>query len=198
MPVEVHGGDAAAIVRSRGAVPCRNRGRHRPRGVRAPDPTAGTSPVFVATNPTHEGFPLVVSVIDESADGEWLLARFPTRPNGTTGWIRAADVTEWGLQNRIDVSLASRTLRVSRADRPGPVRGNGVGRGRAPPTPVGEFFIDIVNPLGGDPTYGWGQLSARGSRTCSRPSPAASARSPSTAGTDQRTWGGTCRMDVCA
>ena len=36
-----------------------------------------------------------------------------------------------------------------------------VGRGSTP-TPTGDFYIDIVNPLGGHRVYGWGQLSVAG------------------------------------
>jgi lipoprotein-anchoring transpeptidase ErfK/SrfK len=165
VPVEVHGaGDATAIVPAPPApfwageavVP----------GLEAfsgPDPAAGTAPAFVAANPTHEGFPLVVSVVEAADDGDWLLVRFPQRPNGTTGWVRAADLQQWGIQNRIEVSLTSRTLRVLDGATDQVLFEASVSVGADDtPTPLGDFFIDIVNPLGGHPTYGWGQLSVSG------------------------------------
>lgn len=129
----------------------------------APDPSPGTAPLFTAANPTHEDFPLVVSVVEESADGRWLHVRFPQRPNGTSGWIRAEEVSLWGLENAIEVSIADRALRVVAGTTGEVLFEASVSVGSdATPTPVGEFFIDIVNPLGAHPTYGWGQLSVSG------------------------------------
>lgn len=129
----------------------------------SPAPAPGSAPAFVARNPTHEGFPLVVSVVEESDDGEWLHVRFPQRPNGTSGWIRADQVSLWGLRNAVEVSLAERVLRVRDGTSGEVVFEASVAVGSdATPTPVGEFFIDIVNPLGAHPTYGWGQLSVSG------------------------------------
>jgi lipoprotein-anchoring transpeptidase ErfK/SrfK len=129
----------------------------------APSPAPGTSPSTTAANPTHEGFPLVVSVIDQSPDGDWLHVRLPQRPNGTTGWVRAADVRLWDVPNRIEVSIGERTLRVYEGDSDTVLFEAmvAVGADRTP-TPVGDFFIDIVNPLGHDRVYGWGQLSVAG------------------------------------
>ena len=129
----------------------------------AADPAPGTVPTFVAANPTHEGFPLIVSVIEASADGQWLNVRFPQRPNGTTGWIRAGDVQLWPLENRVEVSLPERMLRIYAGTTDEVLFEALVSVGAdATPTPVGSFFIDIVNPLGAHPTYGWGQLSVSG------------------------------------
>jgi hypothetical protein len=123
----------------------------------------GTPPASVSANPTWEGFPLVLSVIDRSADGAWLDVRLPQRPNGSTGWVRAADVRTWDVPNRIQVSVGESTLRVFQGDSDVVLFQAAVGVGRgATPTPLGDFYIDIVNPLGGHPTYGWGQLSVAG------------------------------------
>jgi lipoprotein-anchoring transpeptidase ErfK/SrfK len=165
VPVEVRGdGDATAIV------PPPPAPFHAATAVvpgleafAAPDPAASTTPAFVAANPTHEGFPLVVSVLEEASGGEWVLVRFPQRPNGTTGWVRSADLSLWGVPNRIDVSVADRTLRVYAGQTDQVLFEAAVSVGSdATPTPLGDFFIDIVNPLGDHPTYGWGQLSVSG------------------------------------
>lgn len=129
----------------------------------APAPGPGDEPMFAAPNPTHEGFPLVVSVIEASDDGRWLHVRFPQRPNGTSGWVRADELSLWGLENAIEVSIAERRLRVVSGVTGEVLFEASVSVGSdATPTPVGEFFIDIVNPLGDHPTYGWGQLSVSG------------------------------------
>jgi lipoprotein-anchoring transpeptidase ErfK/SrfK len=129
----------------------------------SPDPAPGTAPALVAANPTHEGFPLVVSVVEEAAGGEWLRVRFPQRPNGTTGWVRAADLSLWDLRSRVEVSLSSRQLRVIDGTDERVLFEAAVSVGSdATPTPLGDYHIDIVNPLGSHPTYGWGQLSVSG------------------------------------
>lgn len=128
-----------------------------------PDPAAGDLPIVTASNPTHEGFPLIVSVIRQSSDGQWLDVRLPQRPNGIHGWIRAADVRTWELANRIEIDLGDFRLRVFDGDSRTVLFETDVAVGTArTPTPVGDFFIDIVNPLGGHPVYGWGQLSVSG------------------------------------
>lgn len=129
----------------------------------APHPPVGASPVRTALNPTHEGFPLVVSVLDRSDDGAWVLVRLPQRPNGTTGWVRAADLQLWEVPNRIVVNLATHRLTVFDGDSDTVLFDTDVATGRPnTPTPVGDFHIDIVNPLGHHRVYGWGQLSVSG------------------------------------
>lgn len=126
-----------------------------------PGPTE--TPTDVLSNPTWEGFPLVVSVIAESHDGSWLHVRLPKRPNGSTGWVRASDFRTWEVPNRIVVQLSTNTLRVYEGDSDRVLFEAIVATGRgSTPTPVGEFYIDIVNPLGNHRTYGWGQLSVAG------------------------------------
>lgn len=129
----------------------------------APGQPPGTPPASVSANPTWEGFSLVMSVIGQSADDAWLDVRLPQRPNGSTGWVRAADVRTWEVPNRIEVSVGENTLRVFEGDSDVVLFQAlvGVGTGRTP-TPLGDFYIDIVNPLDGHPTYGWGQLSVAG------------------------------------
>lgn len=120
-------------------------------------------PLHLLDNPTWEGFPVTMSVLETSDDGQWLLARLPMRPNGSTGWVRAADVTTWTVPNRILVDISDRVLKVFAGDGDEVLFEALVGVGRdSSPTPLGDFYIDIVNPLNGDRVYGWGQLSVAG------------------------------------
>lgn len=129
----------------------------------APDPAPEADPVATVANPTREGFPLVVSVLERSAGGQWLHVRLPVRPNGTSGWVRAADLRTWEVPNRIEVNLTTHTLRIYDGDSAVVLFETDVATGRPnTPTPVGDFHIDIVNPLGGHRVYGWGQLSVAG------------------------------------
>jgi lipoprotein-anchoring transpeptidase ErfK/SrfK len=128
-----------------------------------PNPPPGTAPVAVAPNPTHEGFDLVVSVIERSPDGAWLHVRLPMRPNGTTGWVPAANVRTWLVPNRVEVNVTTHRLTVLHGDSGEVLFDTDVATGRPQtPTPLGDFYIDIVNPLGHDRVYGWGQLSVAG------------------------------------
>jgi lipoprotein-anchoring transpeptidase ErfK/SrfK len=109
------------------------------------------------SNPTWEGLPLVFLV--QQRQGDWLEVELNTRPNQTTGWIRASDVTLRQTTYRIVVSLASRTLTVY--DGQSPVIEANVAIGTtSTPTPRGNYYIDgaVRTP---DPTgvYGPYQLS---------------------------------------
>lgn len=129
----------------------------------APSPAPGTAPVGAMSNPTHEGYPLVVSIVDTSPDGQWANVRLPQRPNNSTGWVRTADLQLWNVPNRIEVSVSQRTLRVYEGSSDNVLFETLVAVG-APntPTPLGDFFVDIVVQLGHDRVYGWGQMSVSG------------------------------------
>lgn len=128
-----------------------------------PNPPPDTPPATVQPNPTWEGFPLVVSVVEKSDDGLWMRVRLPMRPNGSNGWVHSSDLRTWEVPNRVEVSLGSHTLTVFRGGSGEVMFSVPVATG-APrtPTPVGDFYIDIVNPIDHDPLYGWGQLSVAG------------------------------------
>jgi lipoprotein-anchoring transpeptidase ErfK/SrfK len=72
-------------------------------------------------------------------------------------------VRTWVVPNRIEVSLTTHRLTVFDGDTDTVLFDTDVATGRPnTPTPVGDFYIDIVNPLGGHRVYGWGQLSVSG------------------------------------
>jgi lipoprotein-anchoring transpeptidase ErfK/SrfK len=109
------------------------------------------------SNPTWEGLPLVFLV--QQRQGDWLQVQLNTRPNQTTAWIRAADVSLRQTSHRIVVSLASRTLTVY--DGQSQVMEASVAIGDpTTPTPRGNYYIDgaVRTP---DPSgvYGPFQLS---------------------------------------
>jgi lipoprotein-anchoring transpeptidase ErfK/SrfK len=109
------------------------------------------------SNPTWEGLPLVFLV--QQRQGDWLEVQLNTRPNQTTAWIRAADVSLRQVTHRIVVSLAARSLTVY--DGQTPVMEAEVAIGTpSTPTPRGNYYIDgaVRTP---DPSgvYGPYQLS---------------------------------------
>jgi lipoprotein-anchoring transpeptidase ErfK/SrfK len=111
----------------------------------------------VFDNPTWEGLPLVFLV--QQRQGDWLEVQLNTRPNQTTAWVRAADVTLRQVTHRIVVSLAARSMTVY--DGQTPIMEAPVAIGDpTTPTPRGNYYIDgaVRTP---DPSgvYGPYQLS---------------------------------------
>ena len=108
-------------------------------------------------NPTWEGLPLVFLV--QQRQGDWLEVQLNTRPNQTTAWVRAADVSLRPVTHRIVVSLAGRSLTVYEGQTPVMEAPVAIGTASTP-TPRGNYYIDgaVRTP---DPSgvYGPFQLS---------------------------------------
>ena len=79
----------------------------------------------------------------ERSRGDWLEVLLPTRPNGASGWIRAADVELATNPYSIDVDLGERTLTLSRRDRVVSRIPVAVGK-TGTPTPTGLFYTTIL------------------------------------------------------
>lgn len=72
--------------------------------------------------------------------GEWLKTLLPIRPNGSTGWVRASDVTLSNSPYRITISLNDYKLSFMKDGRE--VLSTSVGIGTAAtPTPPGTYYI---------------------------------------------------------
>jgi lipoprotein-anchoring transpeptidase ErfK/SrfK len=108
-------------------------------------------------NPTWEGLPLVFLV--QQRQGDWLEVQLNTRPNQTTAWVRAADVTLRQVTHRIVVSLAARSMTVYDGQTPVMEAPVAVGDPTTP-TPRGNYYIDgaVRTPDPGG-VYGPYQLS---------------------------------------
>ncbi|MGI8809619.1 MAG: L,D-transpeptidase [Acidimicrobiales bacterium] len=91
------------------------------------------------SNPTWEGLPLVFLV--QQRQGDWLEVQLNTRPNQTTAWVRAADVSLRQVTHRVVVSLASRSLPVSDGQTPVMEAQVAIGTSSTP-TPRGNYYID--------------------------------------------------------
>ncbi len=98
--------------------------------------------------PTDElGSPLVLLAV--ARQGDWFQALLPSRPNGSTGWVRASDVTPSKPGYRIEVSRAAHQLQVIRVADGAVVMTSVVGVGRpSTPTPAGTFFVRDLVPTG--------------------------------------------------
>jgi lipoprotein-anchoring transpeptidase ErfK/SrfK len=91
---------------------------------------------------TVNGVPTVFGVLGKMRCAQtWYRVQLPIRPNGATGWVRAADVTLAKVDTRITVDLSAHRVALYR-------RGRVVLRTRAAvgapgtPTPVGRFYVN--------------------------------------------------------
>ncbi|MGH9032367.1 MAG: L,D-transpeptidase [Acidimicrobiia bacterium] len=111
-----------------------------------------TEPVVAVPGTTTFGFRQAFLVLDESGDSLHVLV--PGRPNGSTGWIRRADVELQMVDHHVEVDLGARTLTLRSGD--DVVLQTTVAIG-APdvPTPTGRFFVtDLLET--GDPDHDYG------------------------------------------
>jgi len=103
-------------------------------------------------NPAKSGAPLVFLV--EKTQGDWLMVDLPVRPNGSTGWVKAADVSTSTHDYRIIVELNAHKITVMKGAATVLSEPVGVGRGNAP-TPGGKFYIkELLQPPTPNTVYG--------------------------------------------
>jgi lipoprotein-anchoring transpeptidase ErfK/SrfK len=95
--------------------------------------------------------PQVFLVKQQRPDG-WVQVLLPVRPNGSTGWVKAADVTLQPNPYSIDVELGAHTITVNKgADTiyRGPIAIGATNPplpdvGKPTPTPTGEYYLRIL------------------------------------------------------
>ncbi len=66
------------------------------------------------SNPTSFGDPFVMMVVEQR--GEWIKVQIPVRPNGTEGYVRAADVEVTTTPYRLELELGQHRLRLFKGD----------------------------------------------------------------------------------
>ncbi len=103
-------------------------------------------PVRSLEHPTRpHGTPLVLLVLEQQP--EWLKVMLPVRPNGSTGWVRASDVSLASHDFRILVEVSEHRLTVWKGHEVFAQEPVGVGRGSTP-TPGGLFYTTgLVKPV---------------------------------------------------
>jgi lipoprotein-anchoring transpeptidase ErfK/SrfK len=120
--------------------------------------TKGTIPRFAAPGGREDGTVpgrwygglSSLPVIGQRAG--WFRVRLVTRPNGSTTWVRAADVTITDTPYRIVVNLAAEHLRLYRLGRQIMNAPAGIGTKRDP-TPTGQYFVAMLEE---SPSAGYG------------------------------------------
>jgi lipoprotein-anchoring transpeptidase ErfK/SrfK len=95
-------------------------------------------PFRILQSPTENGGPLVFLVRHRAAG--WEEVYLPTRPNGSTGWVRDRALDLSLDPYRVTVSLGAHLLTVTRDGRVIHREPAGVGRSIVP-TPVGTYYI---------------------------------------------------------
>ena len=120
------------------------------------EPDDSAEVLTTLSQPTERGGDRVFEVLtsEVSPMPEWLEVRLPIRPNGTTGWIRSADVELSANPYRIEIDTSDYALVLFRADEVVLETPIAVGTGETP-TPYGEFFItELLQPPTPDGPYG--------------------------------------------
>jgi hypothetical protein len=121
-------------------------------------------PVFAAPGgqsttvlPATTGFGSARALLVVAEDDEWLQVALPVRPNGSTGWVRRADVELRTIDESIVIDLAARTLTLLDGDSEVLTTPVAIGADENP-TPTGEFYV--VDKLDtGDPGGPYGQFA---------------------------------------
>jgi lipoprotein-anchoring transpeptidase ErfK/SrfK len=109
-------------------------------------------PTVVLDNPNENGAPLVFLVEDDL--GDWLQVLLPIRPNGSTGFIRTADVELARNSYSIDIELSAHRLTVTKGDEVIADEVIGVGTA-ATPTPGGKYYLkELLEPPDPNGVYG--------------------------------------------
>jgi lipoprotein-anchoring transpeptidase ErfK/SrfK len=95
-------------------------------------------------NPQANGTPLVFAV--SSRQDGWVQVQVPVRPNGTTGWVRASDVTIATVAYHLVAMTATNRLLVFDAGKQVAEYPIATGTGGTP-TPHGSFYLtELLKP----------------------------------------------------
>ncbi len=115
----------------------------------------GRIPFATFGNTNENGYPTVLGIVDavigSDCAAHWYRVQLPMRPNGTEGYVRAADLHMGSVTTRVQVDLSAHRLTLYRGDRPILTTTVAVGA-PATPTPVGRFYVNqrlrTVDPNG--------------------------------------------------
>jgi lipoprotein-anchoring transpeptidase ErfK/SrfK len=100
---------------------------------------------FDTQNPMGQLAPLLIDGATRRDGVEWLEVLLPLRPNGTSAWVKAADVEIREREERIEVDLSRRVLRHYEGDELANSFRVGVGSEQYP-TGMGRFYIWVKVP----------------------------------------------------
>jgi lipoprotein-anchoring transpeptidase ErfK/SrfK len=117
---------------------------------------AETAPVVTKlSNRTEYNIPRTFLVTDHTSHPGWLNVLLPIRPNGSSGWIRASDVTLGSSEYEIKVELAAHKLTLLKLGQPVLESAVVVGSDKTP-TPPGKFYVTDPLDLHNNSNAGYG------------------------------------------
>lgn len=96
-------------------------------------------------------------LVVEQQDG-WLKALLPARPNNSTGWIKAEDVTLSSTTRSVLIDLSERTLALSDGTVGLMTAKVGIGKPETP-TPLGTFYVTDPVDLTAEPNGAYGAFA---------------------------------------
>lgn len=116
------------------------------------EPVDGSPPALSVDRRDELSGQVVFVVIEQR--GQWLDVQLPVRPNGSTGWIRAADVSLNTHEFAITIELSAHRMTVTNAGEEVMATPIGVGTADAP-TPGGSYYIkELLQPPDPGGPYG--------------------------------------------
>jgi hypothetical protein len=113
----------------------------------------GDGTVWMTLSSPNEMGATRVFLVDAKGGG-WLKVLLPIRPNGSTGWVKASDVTLSSTTRRVEIDPKAFTFTVFADDKV--LRTGKVATGEGgTPTPAGRFyFTELVKPPNPNGDYG--------------------------------------------
>jgi hypothetical protein len=103
-------------------------------------------------------FGVVGKVVGRSCRATWYHVELPMRPNGASGYVRAAGLWVTKVRTRIEVDVSARRLTFFRRGRPVLRAPVAVGA-HATPTPIGRFYVNQrLIPASTNGPYGPGAI----------------------------------------
>jgi lipoprotein-anchoring transpeptidase ErfK/SrfK len=115
-----------------------------------------TSPVITKlSDKTEYKIPRTFLVTDQSSRPGWLNVLLPIRPNGSSGWVKASDVTLGSSDYEIKIELGAHRLTLLKLGQPVLESGVVVGKDKTP-TPPGKFYVTDPLDLHSESNLGYG------------------------------------------
>jgi lipoprotein-anchoring transpeptidase ErfK/SrfK len=115
-----------------------------------------TAPVVTKlSNRTEYNVPRTFLVTDQNSRPGWLNVLLPIRPNGSSGWIKASDVTLGRSDYEIKIELAAHKLTLLKLGQPVLESGVVIGTDKTP-TPPGKFYVTDPLDLHNNSNAGYG------------------------------------------
>jgi lipoprotein-anchoring transpeptidase ErfK/SrfK len=122
----------------------------------APQPARTMANPFLVNGDPGAPVPLtfLVRMFPLSQNCQWLQVYLPVRPNGTTGWVRASDMTTLPNPYKLEADLREFTLKVFKDGRQTDSIKIGVAKNNTP-TPGGIYYLtELIKTPNPDGDYG--------------------------------------------